>query len=181
MAEPTPPTGAVGALIGSIDSINQAAGRAASWLLLAMALVTLTVVILRYVFATGFIWLQESYIWLNGIAFMVGAGYTLLRDGHVRVDVIYRSASARFKAWVNLLGCLLLLLPTVLVVAWFSVPYVAASWERLETSREAAGLPGVFVLKSVLLLYCLLLGLQALALAARSALALLERRREQRP
>ena len=181
MAEPTPPAGAVGALIGSIDAINQAVGRASSWLLLAMALVTLTVVILRYVFATGFIWLQESYVWLNGIAFLVGSGYTLLRDGHVRVDVVYRSASVRFKAWINLLGSVFLLLPTVLVVVWFSVPYVAASWERLETSREAAGLPGVFLLKSVLLLYCLLLGLQALALAARSTLELLDRRRKQRP
>ena len=181
MAEPTPPTGAVGALIGSIDAINQTVGRAASWLLLAMALVAVTVVILRYVFATGFIWLQESYVWLNGIAFMVGAGYTLLRDGHVRVDVIYRSASDRFKAWVDLIGSLLLLLPTMAVVAWFSWPYVIASWERLETSREAAGLSGVFLLKTVLLVYCLLLGLQALALAARSALKLQEPRREKPP
>ena len=180
MAEPTPPAGTVGALIGHIDALNRAVGRAASWLLLAMALVTLAVVILRYVFSTGFIWLQESYVWLDGIAFMVAAGYTLLRDGHVRVDVIYRSASARFKAWVDLLGSLFLLLPTVIVVAWFSVPYVAASWERLETSREAAGLPGVFLLKTVLLVYCLLLSLQGLALAARSALALMDRR-ERRP
>jgi TRAP-type mannitol/chloroaromatic compound transport system permease small subunit len=141
-----------------------------------MMLVTLTVVILRYVFSVGFIWLQESYVWLNGIAFMVGAGYTLLKDGHVRVDIFYRPASARFRAIVNLLGSLLLLLPMVTVVAVYTVPYVAAAWERLETSREAGGLPALYLLKSFLLVFCLLLGLQGLSLAARSLLALRGRR-----
>jgi len=142
-----------------------------------MMLVTLTVVILRYVFSFGFIWLQESYVWLNGLAFMVGAGYTLLKDGHVRVDIFYRPASARFRAWVDLLGSLLLLLPMMAVVFIVSLPYVTAAWERLETSREAGGLPGVFLLKSVLLIFTVLLGLQGLALAARSFLTLLGIRR----
>jgi len=173
----SPPTGALGGFVRGIDRVNEAVGRAAFWLLLAMALVTLCVVILRYVFSLGFIWLQETYVWLNGIAFMVGAGYTLLKDGHVRVDIFYRPASPRFRAWVDLVGSLLLLLPTVAVVFVVSVPYVAAAWERLETSREASGLPGVFLLKSVLLLFCLLLGLQGLALAARSFLTLLDARR----
>ena len=172
MAETQPRDGTIGILVASIERINRLAGLAASWMLLAMALVTITVVVLRYVFSFGFIWLQETYVWLNGIAFMIGAGYTLLHDGHVRVDIFYRSASQSFKDWVNLIGGLVLLLPTMVVVAVFSVPYVMAAWERLETSREASGLPGVFLLKSILLIYCLLLGLQGLALVMRSAQAL---------
>ena len=175
--QPSLPIGALGTFVRGIDRLNEVVGRAASWLLLAMALVTLGVVILRYVFSAGFIWLQESYVWLNGIAFMVGAGYTLMKDGHVRVDIFYRPASPRLRAWVDLFGSLLLLLPTVVVVFFYSVPYVAAAWERLESSREASGLPAVFLLKSVLLIFCMLLGLQGLALAGRSLLVLLGRQR----
>ncbi len=174
--QPGDSEGTLDAVVRGIDRVNQFVGRAASWMLLAMLLVTLTVVVLRYVFSTGFIWLQESYVWLNGTAFMLGAGYVLLKDAHVRVDVFYRGASWRFRAWVNLAVSLLLLLPMVVVVFYLSVPYVVASWERLETSREASGLPGVFALKSILLVFCLLLGLQGLSLAARSLLSLIRER-----
>ena len=173
--QPADHEGALDVVVRGIDQVNEIVGRAASWMLLAMLLVTLTVVILRYVFSTGFIWLQESYVWLNGAAFMLGAGYVLLKDAHVRVDVFYRGASWRFRACVNLAGSLLLLLPMVAVVFYLSVPYVAASWAQLESSREASGLPGVFALKSILLVFCVLLGLQGLSLAARSLLTLIRR------
>jgi TRAP-type mannitol/chloroaromatic compound transport system permease small subunit len=81
---------------------------------------------------------------------MLAAGYTLLHDGHVRVDVFYRPASERFKAWVNLIGVLVLLLPTVGVVLYYTIPYVQASWLRLEMSREAGGLPGLFLYKTII-------------------------------
>ncbi|HSO43557.1 MAG TPA: TRAP transporter small permease subunit [Rhodospirillales bacterium] len=155
-----------------VDWINERVGRAAAWLTLAMVLITFTVVILRYVFSTGFVWLQEAYVWLHGVVFMLGAGYTLLHDGHVRVDIFYREASLRRKAMVDLLGSLLLLLPFVLMVVWVSWPYALVSWQRLEGSREAGGLPGLFLLKSVIVAFCILLGLQALAMAARAILAL---------
>ncbi len=103
---------------------------------------------------------------------MLGAGYTLLHDGHVRVDIFYREASSRRKAMVDLAGAALLLLPFVVMIAWVSWPYVLVSWQRLEGSREAGGLPGLFLLKSVLLAFCLLVGLQGLAMAARAILAL---------
>lgn len=154
------------------DWINERAGRAAGWLALAMVLITFAVVILRYVFSLGFVWLQESYVWLHGIVFMLGAGYTLLHDGHVRVDIFYREASIRRKALVDLFGALLLLLPFLVMVAWVSWPYALVSWQRLEGSREAGGLPGLFLLKSVIVAFCILLGLQALAMAARAVLAL---------
>lgn len=160
------------AVARSIDALNERVGRAVAWLTLAMVLVTFCVVVLRYVFDVGFVRLQESYVWMHGIVFMLGAGYTLLHQGHVRVDIIYRGASPRYKAWVDLLGVLLMLWPmlvTVWLVAW---PYVATSWSRLEASREAGGLPGLFLLKTVILAFCLLLGLQGLSLAIRSLLFL---------
>ena len=80
------------------DGLNETIGRGISWLTLAMVVVTFVVVVLRYVYSIGWVWLQESYVWMHGIVFMVGAGYTLLHNAHVRVDVIYRPASPRLRA-----------------------------------------------------------------------------------
>jgi TRAP-type mannitol/chloroaromatic compound transport system permease small subunit len=104
---------------------------------------------------------------------MLGAGYTLLHNAHVRVDIFYRPNSVRYKAIIDLFGSLQLLLPLVVVVIYFSYGYVLDSWIRLEESREAGGLPGLFLLKSIILLFCMLIGLQGLSLAARSLLVLL--------
>ena len=160
------------AAVRSVDRLNDVIGRAVSWLCLALVITTGAVVVLRYAFSVGFVWLQESYVWMHAVIFMVGAAYTLLHDGHVRVDVFYRGASPRYRAWVDLLGSLLLLLPVVLVIAYMSLGYVNDSWVRLEASREAGGLPGLFLLKSVILIFCLLLTLQGLSLAGRSFLVL---------
>jgi TRAP-type mannitol/chloroaromatic compound transport system permease small subunit len=160
------------ALVRFIDRLNDLIGRGIAWLTLAMVLITFSVVILRYVYSIGWVWMQESYVWLHGVVFMVGAGYTLLHNGHVRVDIFYRPKDYRYKAVIDILGSAFLLLPTVALVFGVSLDYVADSWIRLEESREAGGLPGLYLLKSVLLAFCLLLGLQGLALAGRSALAL---------
>lgn len=159
--------------VNLVDRLNERIGRGVAWLTLLMVLVTFAVVILRYVYAIGWVWLQESYVWLHGIVFMLGAGYTLLHNAHVRVDIFYRPNSVRYKAIIDLFGSLLLLLPLVVVVIYFSYGYVLDSWLRLEESREAGGLPGLFLLKSVILLFCMLIGLQGLSLAARSLLVLL--------
>jgi len=154
------------------DALNDRIGRAVSWLTLAMVLIVFFVVIARYGFAWGRVWIQESYVWLHGVVFMLGAGYTLLHEGHVRVDVFYRGASVRYKAWVDLLGALFLALPMLITVFVVALPYVETSWVRLEASREAGGLPGLFLLKTVIPTFCVLVGLQALALAARAFLVL---------
>ena len=103
---------------------------------------------------------------------MVGVGYTLLHDGHVRIDIFYRAASARAKAWVNLIGTLVFLFPTVITVAWFIFPYVMLSWSRFESSREAGGMECLFIWKTTMLMFCILLFLQGVALALRSMLVL---------
>jgi len=158
--------------VRGIDRLNDVIGRAVAWLTLAMVLTTFFVVVARYGFAWGRVWIQESYVWMHGAVFMLAAAYTLLHDGHVRVDVFYRPASARFKAWVNLVGVFVLLLPTVLVVLWYTIPYVQSSWIRLEMSREAGGLKGLFLYKTIIPIFCVLMALQGLALAGRSILVL---------
>src|SRR3546814_16115434 len=104
---------------------------------------------------------------------MVVAVYALLHDAHVRVDIFYRPSSLRYKAVVDLWGATLLLLPLVVIVVMGSYGYVIDSWQRLEVSRETGGLPGLFLPKSVILVFCLLIGLQGLSLAARSLLLLM--------
>lgn len=158
--------------VRAIDTINEWVGRTVSWLVVLMVLTTFLVAVLRYGFSLGWVWLQESYVWMHGIVFMVAAGYTLLHDGHVRIDLIYGSASARAKAWINLLGVLLLLLPMLAIVWWASYPYVLLSWDRLETSGEAGGLPGLYLWKTCILVFVILLGLQGLSLAIRSIMVL---------
>lgn len=153
-----------------LDRISIAIGRAASWLTLFMVIVTFIVVVLRYVFDTGFIWVQESIIWMHAVVFMLGAAYTLQAEEHVRVDVFYRNMSARGRAWVDLVGVLVFLLPVCLFLAWNSIDFVSQSWRIGESSREPGGLPYPFfpMLKTVVLLMPVTVGLQGVALFLRS-------------
>lgn len=157
-------------LPGLIDRVSEVTGRATAWLTLAMILVTFGIVVLRYLFDAGYIWIQESIIWMHAVVFMVGAAYTLRHDEHVRVDIYYRDMSPKRRAVVDIAGVLLFLLP---VCAWLAVEswdFVAASWSVREASRESGGLPYPFIplLKSVLLVMPALLGLQGLSLLMSS-------------
>lgn len=156
-----------------IDALSEWTGRLIAWLTLAMVLVTFTVVVLRYAFNLGWIALQESITYLHALVFMLGAAYTLRHDGHVRVDIFYRRLSPRGQAWIDLLGSLLLLLPVCAFILWISWDYVAVSWSLREGSRDAGGLPLVYLLKSVIPLMALLLLFQGLGQALRSLLVLL--------
>lgn len=155
-----------------IDRLNQAVGMAAAWALLFAVLVQFAVVIMRYVLALGSIWLQESILYAHAAVFMLAAAWTLREGAHVRVDIFYGDAGPRTKAWIDLVGALVLLLPFMAVLAWYSFPYVARSWAILEGSREVGGLPFVYVQKSLIPLFALLLGLQGIAQALRSTLVL---------
>ncbi len=160
-------------IVRILDGINDRVGRATAWLALAMVLVQFVVVVLRYVFSIGFIMMQESIWYLHGILFMVGAGYTLLHNGHVRVDVFYREASPRIRAWVDLLGVLVFLLPVCAIILEFSSSYVINAWKVFEGSTETGGIPAVFLLKTVIWVFVALVGLQGISLALRSLLTLL--------
>ncbi|MBK1701653.1 TRAP transporter small permease subunit [Thiococcus pfennigii] len=160
------------ALIGALERINDLVGRTVAWLALAMVAVTFLVVVLRYLFDLGWIALQESVTYMHALLFMLGIGYALRHDGHVRVDIFYQRLSPRGRAWVDLLGTLLLLFPVCLFIAWMAWDYVAASWAVAEASREAGGLPGVYLLKALILVMPALVMVQGLATALRNALFL---------
>ena len=155
-----------------IDRLNTAIGRTAAWAALFIVLVQFLVVVLRYAFDRGSIWLSESIVYGHGTLMMLAAAWTLYEGGHVRVDVFYAEAAPRTKALVDLFGALLLLLPFMLVLAWFAVPYVGRSWTILERSRETSGLPLVFLLKTLIPLFALLMALQGISQAIRAANAL---------
>src|SRR3989440_8257996 len=127
-------------LADRIDRLNTAVGRAASWCALFIVLIGFAVVLMRYVLGLGSIWLQEAILYAHAALFLLAAAWTLKEGGHVRVDVFYANASSRTKAWVDLLGALLLLLPLALAIIWFARPYVERSWAILERSRETSGL-----------------------------------------
>ncbi len=159
-------------IVTGIDGFSEFTGRSIAWLTLVMVLLQFLVVVLRYGFNQGSIATQESVTYLHALVFMLGAAYTLKREGHVRVDIFYRKMNDRGRAWVNLLGTLLLLAPTfvfLLVISWTTV---LNSWARMEGSPEAGGLPLVFLLKTILLVMPVLMLLQGLALAARNLLEL---------
>ncbi len=152
-----------------IDRFSTSVGRAAAWLALAIVAVQFSVVVLRYAFGTGSIWLTESVLYSHAALFLLTAAWTLREQGHVRVDIFYASAPPRRKALVDLLGALFLLIPFALALGLLSLPYVARSWSVLERSRETSGLPLVFLLKTLIPAFALMLALQGVAQAIRAA------------
>ena len=159
-----------------IDRINRATGRAAAWLCLVVAVLQFALVVARYLFAQGSIWLTEAVVYGHAALIMLAAAWTLQRGGHVRVDIFYERADLRARAAIDLAGALLLLMPFMLVLLWLSWPYAARSWAILERSREASGLPLVFLLKTLIPLFAATMALQGVAQAIRAAAALSGRR-----
>lgn len=151
-----------------IDGFTLYTGKFVAWSCLLMVLGMSSVVVLRYIFSESSIALQELATYFHALVFLIGAAFTLKANEHVRVDILYHRFSPRTQAWVNLLGYLCFMAPVclfLLVVAW---DYVALSWRVQEASREAGGLPGVYLLKSLLVVAPILLLIQGLAEALRS-------------
>ncbi len=134
-----------------LDRFSEITGHFTAWLTLLMVVVTFVVVVMRYVFDAGLIWMQESVVWMHAFVFMIGAAYTLQRDEHVRVDIFYREMDVRGRAWVDFLGVLIFLLPLCIFscpeglglccrllgdggnvprVRWFAVSAIAAAKDR---------------------------------------------------
>ena len=153
-----------------LDRFSTVIGKTTAWLTLFMVLVTFVVVVMRYVFDAGFIWLQESVIWMHAVVFMLGAAYTLRDEEHVRVDVFYRAMSPRRRAWVDLIGVLIFLFPLCGFLALNTWDFVLQSWSVREASREPGGLPYPFIpiLKSVMLLLRVTVALQGGTLFLRT-------------
>ncbi len=139
-----------------------------------MVLLTFVIVVLRYAFDLGWIWLQESVIWMHAAVFMLAAAYTLAEDEQVRVDIFYRDLPLRKKAFVDLAGTLLFLIPFTLFLIAKSWGFAAVSWRIHETSPDAGGLvfPMVPLMKSFIPLMGLLLLLQGIAMLIRAVTTL---------
>lgn len=163
---------ALALIIRAISGLNSIIGRVFSWLTLGIVLVCFTVVVLRYVFSIGFVWMQDLYVWMNALLFTGIAGFTLFKNGHVRVDIFYRKASTRFKAWIDLIGFGIFAAPFTLVILYWSLPYVERSWRFMEGSRNVGGMPGLYVIKSFVMVFAIVVLLQAFAMALRSILVL---------
>ncbi len=163
----------------SIESFIDWSGRTVSWLSLFLVLVTFIVVILRYVFDSGSIALQEVSTYLHASVFLIGMAYTMQHNAHVRVDIFYARFSKQTKAWIDLFGAVFLLLPFMLFISWISWQYIVESWSVFEGSREAGGLPGVFLLKSLILVMTFLLSLQAFTQIVRHIETILYRNSNQ--
>jgi TRAP-type mannitol/chloroaromatic compound transport system permease small subunit len=162
----------INALADRIDRLTTTVGRAVAWLALAIVLLQFALVVARYLFGLGSIWLTETVIYGHATLFMLAAAWTLRAGGHVRVDVFYAEAGPRTRAKIDLAGAVLLLLPFSAVLVWLSVPYAARSWAILERSQETSGLPLVFAFKTLIPLFALLMALQGIAQAIRSLTAL---------
>lgn len=156
------------------NAFSEWTGKWVAWLTLVMVFTVFVVVVLRYLFDWGRIDMQESAIYLHATIFMLGSAYTLKHDDHVRVDIFYRPAAPKTKAWINLLGVLFLLLPMMVFIFLMSWEYVAVSWSMHEGSREAGGLNGVWLLKGLILVMPCLVILQGLGQLAESSLTLLD-------
>lgn len=157
---------------GGIERGIAMIGRVAAWCCLYVVIAEFAVVAMRYALGLGSIKLQESVLYAHAGLFMLAAAWTLQTEGHVRVDIFYAQARPRNRALVDLLGALLFLLPFATALLALSIPYAERSWAILERSREASGLPFVYLLKTLIPIFALLMGLQGVAQAIRAALVL---------
>ena len=155
-----------------IDRFNTFVGYLCGLFAFLMVAVVFTVVVLRYGFSIGFIWMQEIYVWLHSFIFMLGSGFTYLANEHVRIDVFYREASEKYKAWVNLIGNIFLLSPFLYIIWKYSYPFVYRSFLMNEVSREAGGMPALYILKSAILWFCLVLFLQLISNVCKSLIVI---------
>lgn len=152
-----------------IDLTVKFIGHTVSWLALIMTVITLLIVILRYVFNIGSIWMQESLVWMHSAIFLMGAAYTLKSDEHVRVDIFYRSFSPKQKSWVNIIGAVFFALPVCIFLLMVTGDFVSSAWSVKEISRDAGGLPypAIPLLKSMLLIMPLLIIFQTISILCK--------------
>lgn len=161
---------AISYIMQAINWVNRTIGNVFMWLSVGIVLVCFWVVVERYAFSTTRLWMQDLYPWLNGVMFTAVAGYALYRNDHVRVDIFFRPASTVRKAWMDMLGVLIFLLPFAWVVYNYSFVFVQRSWRLMEASANPGGMPGLWVLKTFILVFAAVIALQGVAMLLRSIL-----------
>lgn len=151
------------ACIHFLEAVNLHVGNVVRWSALLMLLLQFVIVVLRYVFGISYIFLNEGVLYLHASLFMLGAGYTLLVDKHVRVDIFYAKRARRGRAVIDIFGHVFFLIPSMIVLAVYSWPSVRGSWKILEGPLSVGGIPASFLLKSLIPAFCVLLIVQCLA------------------
>ena len=154
------------------EAVNYHIGEWVKWLTLATVLICATVVFIRYALHAGLIWLQDLYVWIHGAVFMLGAGYTFMLNKHVRVDIYYATLAPRRQAWFDMVSTVVFLFPWIIVLGWYGWPYVAASFALLEPSSQVGGMPGLYIMKTIILAFAGLMLLQGLAMVGRCILVI---------
>jgi TRAP-type mannitol/chloroaromatic compound transport system permease small subunit len=158
---------------GAIDRSNEAVGRVVSWVTLLLVVVVFVDVVMRYLFKTSFVFTQELEWHLFAFIFLIGAGYTLLHDGHVRVDIIYQRLGVKGRAWINLIGVIFFLIPGCYLVISTSWHFVSNSFSMLEGSPDPGGIPYRFIVKGTMTVGYILLLLQGLSMGVHALLQIL--------
>ncbi len=159
-------------LITLIDRINEVVGNGVSWLTSILVWVVCIDVLFRYVFDFSFIWINELEIYFFAFVFLLGAGYAFQQGKHVRVDMLYTNWSEKRKAWVNLVGAILLLIPWTTLIIWVGYKYALNSWNIGEASPQPGGLPALYILKFSIPVAFLFLLLQAVSSLLSSILTI---------
>ncbi len=156
-----------------IDTINEWVGRGVAWVTLGLVLVVFVDVVMRYLLNASFVFTQELEWHLFGFIFLIGAGYTLLHDGHVRVDIIYQRLGIKGRAWTNLLGVIFFLIPGCIMVISTSWQFAANSFSMMEGSPDPGGIPFRFIIKGCIPFGFTLLFLQGVSLGLHSFMQIL--------
>lgn len=163
-----------------LDTFSDAIGRAVSWLIAALVLLVCYDVAMRYLFRSGSVALQELEWHLFALVFLLAAAYTLKADEHVRVDIVYQKLHPRTRAWIDVVGAALFLLPFAALIIYSSWPFVADAFVYNESSSDPGGLPHRFILKAAIPLGFALLALQGISSILRNLAFLRSKRRRVR-
>ena len=142
--------------------MNQSIGKFFSYFLPIIVVLVIYIVINRYLFGVGRADLQELVLYLHALVFLGCAGWALADEEHVRVDILYKDKSESYKRLVNTLGLVFFVLPLVFIISFYSIDFIKLSWLLKESSTEPGGLKTVYLHKTIILLFPLVLFLAVL-------------------
>jgi TRAP-type mannitol/chloroaromatic compound transport system permease small subunit len=166
---------------GVIDRVNEWIGQLVAWVTLGLVLVVFIDVVMRYLFNTSFVFTQELEWHLFGFIFLIGAGYTLLHDGHVRVDIIYQRISPKAQAWIDLIGVIFFLIPGCLMLIDTSWAFTVNAWNVMEGSPDPGGIPFRFLIKGCIPVGFTLILLQGVSLGIHCFFQIIEIEKPKEP
>lgn len=160
------------ALIETIDSVNTLIGESVKWLLVAMVISIAIGIVALSIFGQSWTKFDESATYFHALVILFGSATTLLASKHVRVDIFYTKMSSRAKALVDIIGFYALLIPFCLIIIWNMQATIGLAWLSLEGSPESDGIRGMYLLKTCVSVFAIMLLTQGMAIAGRAVLLL---------